>query len=293
LRALGAATVLAAALGPVGGVAAADLQASNPSQAVPLTQQLTGHLNPAGSFAYYRFTYPADGSVATVNMNVTPDDAALLQDVGFHVYGPDGRLIVTGGPQPGLQPDLSADVITTDASEKGDYIVQVFDYDPTRPADFTIWLNGVAMQPSTAAAPAPSTTAPTAPAAPAAPVAAQTPAAAQPGGAMKGQLGPGGTSAQYEFNYPGDDSVYTINLNITPNDPSVLELAGFEVYDPNGALVVKGGDQPGLTPNVLANVISRLPGRYVVKVFNYHPTSSIQYEASITTAPPPEDQTTT
>jgi hypothetical protein len=76
---------------------------------------------------------------------------------------------------------------------------------------------------------------------------------------------------------------------VTPDDPSVLQLAGFEVYDPHGELVVKGGAQPGLTPNVLANVITRTPGRYLVKVYNYNPTTAIDYEASITTAPPPAE----
>jgi hypothetical protein len=175
-------------------------------------------------------------------------------------------------------------VIDSDPSVKGDLVVQVFDYDPTRPADFTIWLNGVPIQPAPAAAAPTTAPAPT-------PTPSPSPAPTQPGasGAMKGHLGPGGSSAEYEFAYPGDDSVYTINLNVTPDDPAVLQLAGFEVYDPHGELVVKGGDQPGLTPNVLANVISRRPGRYVVKVYNYHPTSAIDYEASIATAPPPPE----
>ncbi|HEV8638685.1 MAG TPA: hypothetical protein VG370_31110 [Chloroflexota bacterium] len=281
-RALAAAAMLVAALGPVGGVAAADAQTADPAQAVPLTRQLSGHLNPAGSFAYYKFFYPADGSVATINLEVVPDDSFLLQNVGFHVYAPNGSLVASGGAQPGLSPDVSANVIDSDPSVKGDLVVQVFDYDPMRPADFTIWVSGVPVQPAPAAA-AP-TTAP-------APTPAPAPAPAQPGAAeaMKGRLGPGGSSAEYTFSYPGDQSVYTINLRVMPDDPAVLQLAGFEVYDPHGELVVRGGAQPGLTPNVAANVISRVPGRYLVKVYNYNATSAIDYEASIGVGRPPAE----
>jgi hypothetical protein len=75
-------------------------------------------------------------------------------------------------------------------------------------------------------------------------------------------------------------------MHVTPDDAFVLQNVGFEVNDPNGQLVVKGGAQPGLFNNVSANVISTLPGTYFVKLVNYDPQTPIDYSIALLTAPP-------
>src|SRR5688500_12979286 len=82
LRVLAAAMVVVAALVPASAFAA-DPMASSPSQAITLDREMSGALAPNG-FAYYKFFYPADGTVATANMNVVPDDVHLLGNVGFN-----------------------------------------------------------------------------------------------------------------------------------------------------------------------------------------------------------------
>lgn len=294
LRLLGVAAVVAATLAPGASALAADPQSGSPSGAIALDKRLTGQLGPGGTFAYYRFYYSADGSVATINLDAVPDDSFMLQQAGFHVYAPNGDLVVTGGAQPGASPDVSANVITSDPSKKGDYIVQIYNYDVSRPFDFTLWTAG-SVQPPTIVAPVPSSPPAAAPptATPAPTTPAPTPVPSTPGAptgvgseALTGRLAPGGTSAQYEFNYPGDDSVYTLNMVLLPRDPAVVDLAGFEVYGPDGSLVVKGGAQHGMTANVSANVISKLAGRYLVKVVNYHPSATVDYSIVLATSKP-------
>jgi hypothetical protein len=278
LRIFAVIAVLVAALAPASALAA-DPQASAPAQAIVLDRQMTGSVAP-NAFAYYKFFYPGDGTVATINMNVVPDDVHLLQSIGFNVYDPFGNLIVTGGAQPGLTPDISADVIDTDLAFKGDLVIQVYNYDLNRSFDYSIALNGVPQQPAPMPAPAPA-------AAPAPTTqATAAPAAADDANGNSGRLSPGGNFAGFEFNYPGDDSVFTLNMHVTPDDPFVLQNVGFAVYNPNGDLVVRGGAQPGLFNNISANVISKTPGTYFVQLYNYDPQTTIDYSIVLLTAPP-------
>src|SRR5262245_30078836 len=150
LRLLGVAAIVAATLAPGASALAADPQAGSASEAVALDRTLSGSLGPGG-FAYYRFFYPGDNSVATINLDVTPDDSFLLKNVGFNIYAPDGSLVVKGGAQPGLSPDVLANVIDDSPSAKGHHIVQVYNYDPSRSFDFSIWGTGSAQPPTTPA----------------------------------------------------------------------------------------------------------------------------------------------
>ncbi|HEY3080995.1 MAG TPA: hypothetical protein VGM69_13965 [Chloroflexota bacterium] len=115
-----------------------------------------------------------------------------------------------------------------------------------------------------------------------------TPLPARPAvpGPAAGTLGPGGTFAKVEFGYPGDGSVYTINLQVSPDDAGLLKNAGFIVYGPNGQEVVRGGAQPGKRPNVSANVINTRPGRYTVQIQNYDPSRTITYRLEVVAGAP-------
>jgi hypothetical protein len=288
--------------------------------------RLSGALDPAppggwaGSanrFAYYKFTYDGNNRLVTINMQIWPDDGTILDQSGFVLYGPKTAgnpsfTYVVGGPQPKLSPNLSGDLISQDA---GEYVIQVYNDSPVR-IDYQIWVNGLPAQPvaapAAAAAPAPAapSVAPAAPAGPAvvapapAPAAPSAPAPAPSTGATTGTQSGQGTdntvktgnnftgdlapnqSDIFQFDYPGDESVYTINVQMYPDDGGVLANAGFEVFTPNGTLQVKGGPQPKLQPNVSANVITRVPGTFTVKVFNNNPGVVVNYTVTLVTNPP-------
>jgi len=70
-----------------------------------------------------------------------------------------------------------------------------------------------------------------------APAAQPTPgtgALGQQQNSFKGHLaaGTGGHFALYEFNYPGNRAVYTINMQVSPDNPAGLQHSGFKVYGP-------------------------------------------------------------
>src|SRR5689334_19416240 len=56
-------------------------------------------------------------------------------------------------------------------------------------------------------------------------------------GTIQGHLGPGGRVANYPIFYPGDKSVYTINLQISPDDSALLQNAGFKVFGPQAGKI--------------------------------------------------------
>src|SRR5262245_18033092 len=91
---------------------------------------------------------------------------------------------------------------------------------------------------------------------------------------IRGRLLPGRT-AQYLFDYPGDGSVYTVEMQVTPD--SAVARAGFRVYAPDGRTQVIGGAQGGLQPNVAANVIGKVPGRYLLQAYNDNPGLPVDY----------------
>jgi 6-phosphogluconolactonase len=94
----------------------------------------------------------------------------------------------------------------------------------------------------------------------------------------------GGRTAQYQFDYPGNEAVYTVEMVMTPE--SVFDLAGFKVYNPGGSVHVSGGAQRGLVPNVVANVVSRQKGRFTVQVYNYSSEQSVDYQLRVVAGVP-------
>jgi len=100
-----------------------------------------------------------------------------------------------------------------------------------------------------------------------------------------------GRFAYYTFDYPGDRSVYTVNLKVTPD--RTMDLVGFRVYGPEPDRVyAQGGWQPGLDKhsdddvpttrwNVSANLINLTPGTYVVQVFDWEPKIPIDYQIDL------------
>jgi hypothetical protein len=99
---------------------------------------------------------------------------------------------------------------------------------------------------------------------------------------IRGTLGPG-QFVLLQVDYPGDESVFTVNAQVDPDDPALLEKAGFQVFQPNGTLQVKGGAQPKLRPNVSADIIGKTAGSYTVKVFNDNQNAAVSYSVTLAT----------
>ncbi|HZQ99311.1 MAG TPA: hypothetical protein VFC93_10905 [Chloroflexota bacterium] len=311
---LAGAGVLATSVLSSGIAFAADPQAASADQAVQLVDRpLSGHLDAGsgGHFAFYKFAYPADGSTATVNLMMTPDDPMVLQNAGLVILNPDGSTLVKGGQQPHLNPNVSGNVILNDPNRRGVYTVQVYNYNPTTPVDFTIWVTGIPMPPASAltttapaapVAPAPAIAAPGVPAPAPAPAIAPAPAPAagtndaperaiqlQPNGTETGTIegGTGGHFLYYKFDYPGDRSTVAINLEVTPDDATILSLAGFNIYGPTpGKNYGSGGAQKGLNPNVSGDLISNEGGTYTIQVYNYNPQTPISFTLTTSNLPP-------
>ena len=264
---------------------AADAQSASPDKPVDLIAPLQGKLaaTNTGNFAYYRFSYPGGGRIASINLQVGPEIPTVFLNTGFRVYGPrPGRIYATSGIQPGLSPNITADLVSDDA---GWYVVQVYNYGAQVPVGFTIWTTGLPIVPVTpvATAPtpvvAPSTTLP-----PAGPISinpqSNTPDRAIPlTRELSGHLhaGTGGRFAYYRFAYT-NGTVATISLRVTPNDSAILANVGFRVYGPaQGYIYATSGIQPGLTSNVSGNLTSGETGEYVVQVFNYNANAPIDF----------------
>jgi hypothetical protein len=286
--------VLALVLGMIFVPAAAQAshpQAATPEEAIALQGEMGGQFGPAtfgaGQFAYYTFVYPADGTTATVNMQVWPDDAAVLQNVGIKIFGPgQTTAYVSGGQQPGMRPNVSVDVISEDADDSGTYLVQVYSYDDTA-IDFSIWTSGVVGSPTTPVLALGGQAVALPIAAPIAQVLAPFFGGTGGPGVMPSQMtgmleaGTSGHFANYAFQYPGDAAVYTVNLQVSTDDALILEKVGFRVYEPNGKLVATGGAQPKMIPNVSANLISDVAGLYTVQVYSYEPNVNLAYTVSL------------
>jgi hypothetical protein len=224
-------------------------QAADP---VPLQPEQRGRLtgDRGGAFAIYRFFYPGEGDVSLelrVDQPGVPDAA-----VGMRLYGPSGE------------------VSDRKPRQRGEYTVQVHNYDPLLTADYT--LTAVGLPTPTAAA---ATTPPAA-----RPTATPDPGASEQ---LTGTLPPGGSQgrfALFEFDYPGDGSTYVIKLHVRPDRRDVTDRAGFKLYSPNGRLVLTGGALPGQQPNVVGDFSSRELGTYTVQVYNYGDVP-VEYEVSL------------
>jgi len=114
-------------------------------------------------------------------------------------------------------------------------------------------------------------------------------------GTIQGHLGPGGRVANYPIFYPGDKSVYTIDVTVSPGSVGIPDRAGFKLYGPQkGTVYLTGGAQVGLDPNVSGNLVGIDAGTYTVQIFNYSPDVAIDYELSLVAGPiPGEDQNKT
>jgi len=56
-----------------------------------------------------------------------------------------------------------------------------------------------------------------------------------------------------------------------------------------GRVYASSGTQPGMRPNISGNLINGEPGLFTVQVYNYDPTTPIEFEITgLQNDPPPE-----
>src|SRR5688572_21325934 len=192
--------------------------AQSADKAMMLTKPSGGVLAPSpdlqGNFAYFKVSHPGDWSALTINLQAWPDDAAVLQNVGFRVYGPSAdKLYGWSGIQSAMQPNISGDLIT---GEAGDYVIQVFSYDAQTAIQYTISTGGMMLAPPTTATVAVAGAAATRLTAPVSGQPASTTATNLNKGTLTASSDGQGRFALYQFTYPGDGSTYTVNVKITP-----------------------------------------------------------------------------
>ena len=84
-------------------------------------------------------------------------------------------------------------------------------------------------------------------------------------------LPPGGREFRYYgFPYAGDGSTVSVNLQVTPDDVTLLRNVGFQIYGPRFDMApMVAGPRPGLVPNMSRDVTGRFAGTYVVQIGNY------------------------
>lgn len=98
-------------------------------RAIVLSGPVEGTLrgDPAGSFHFYRFDYPGDGSAVRLDLSVDPPDAGPGLTSGAIVYGPTaGREYLRAGFENRPSPQSG----TFRSTEAGTYLVQVASYGP-------------------------------------------------------------------------------------------------------------------------------------------------------------------
>jgi hypothetical protein len=270
------------ALSLVTGAMAANADGKSASTALPLSGLATGSIagSSAGSYAFYTFGYPGDGSTGTLSYTISPNDPVTDNAVGVNIY--QGSTLLASGNGLGNPPGTGS--LAFSSTTPGPILVQVYDYGQGLPANFQLQVQGV---PGVA----PIATTPRSPAPAAASTSASTTAPAPTNGTadkpveLKGTLTgslPGSTAGSYAYftaPYPGDGSFQSVNVSFTPTGPDTANGVVVNVYQ-NGTQLesVAGNDNGSNTPgNLTIQYTSTTAGPIVFQIGNYNPSGSINY----------------
>ena len=104
-------------------------------------------------------------------------------------------------------------------------------------------------------------------------------------GAVRGTLPglAGGEHAYFNFDYPGGETGYTVNLQATPDNANPLARVGFRVYGPRwNDVYVMSSLRVGGSPNVIGKLPAGERGSYLVDLYNYAPVGQIDYQLWLT-----------
>lgn len=274
---LGAGLLLA--LGVAATAAAATPDGKTAATALPLslTAGASGSLtgSAAGSYAYYTFDYPGNGSVGTLAITVSPAEPTLENAVGATLYQAGLTLATMNAVSP--TPGMNA--VTFSSSTKGPVLIVVYNYDQGATATYHLALSGVAA-PSTTIAPTPTPSFGPSPTPLPAGATSNTPHALT--GSASGTLpgNPAGSFAFYTVDYPGDGSVQTVTLTFSPGGVNVgnaIVLSAFQ----NGTTLASLNGSHGTSPGVLPiSYSSTTKGPVLIQIANYNPSPTISYTIS-------------
>lgn len=207
----------------------------------------------AGSFNYYRVSYPGNSTDVRIQLSVSTYEVVRAGAVGFNVYSPNGRV-----DRGDWQADADCLEMTYQEEEAAELIVQVYNYGSSTIA-YSITATGLPQTSVVAETIAPTT---------GSDVATMPDPAAMVGGqgALLGNTG--GAVALYNLVYAGDESDRTVTLTYDPADPSFGSAFGLNIYAPDGSLVAQG-HHTDLYHVIQATLNNDVAGNYTIQVFNY------------------------
>lgn len=267
------------ALGVAATAVAATPDGKSAATALPLSLSagasgtLTG--NAAGSYAYYTFDYPGDGSVGTITINVSPAEPTLENAVGATLY----QAGLTLATMNAVSPTPGTNAVTFSSSTKGPVLVVVYNYDQGATASYRLALSGVTPV-STGPGPTPT---PSFGPSPTPLPAGATPRTATPldksaSSTLAGN--PAGSFAYYTVQYPGDGSVQTVTLNYSPGGADVGTAVTLSAFQ-NGVTLASLNGTHGTAPGVLPiSYSSTTKGTVLIQIANYNPSPTISYTIS-------------
>jgi hypothetical protein len=209
----------------------------------------------AGSFAYYSFEYPGNGSVITIELDMAPGDPAALQGLGFNVYGFNGYLIGSGTRSLNI---TDRKVLQWADQNRGPWLIQVYNYLDGVPATFHLGVQGL---PGPAPTPHPVM------------MPAEATSFSMASAALIGDRA--GNFHFYRVESGGDGSEVTLQLHYAPDDQWISNGFGLNVYAPrDGILVAQAGHETRFR--------LEWPGTYLVQVYNYVDGINVFYVLSRT-----------
>ncbi|NLG27475.1 MAG: hypothetical protein GX557_06165 [Chloroflexi bacterium] len=218
----------------------------------------------AGSFDYYRLSYPGNSTDVRIQVSVSPYSAIAERSAGFHVYGPNGR--VDSGD---WKSDDCVLEVTYQEEDPAELTIQVFNYGSS-PITYTIAVRGLSQV--TAETPVESSASET----------IEIDVATAPTASCQGALlgNPGGAVALHKFHYAGDESDCVVSLSIDPGDPCFGTAFGLNIFAPDGSLAARG-EHTDLYSVVQATLNSDVVGDYTAQVYNYTDGTMLYYTMEV------------
>ncbi len=239
------------------------------STSSPATGSLTG--SAAGSFEYFTFSYPGDGSVGTITINVSSTDPAVDNAVGVNVYQ-SGTLLATMNA---LGSPAGTNSVTFSSTTPGPVLVQVYNYQQGATVSFSLSLSGVTtMAPTTSAAPTATPTPTKAGSSASNPIKLTTSSS----GTLPGN--PAGSFVYYTVDYPGDGSTQSVTLSFSPAGADVANALIVNVYQNGNTLTSVQGTQAATLGQLTVSYSSTTAGPVLIQLANYNPSPTISYTIS-------------
>ena len=259
------------------------------STAIPLSASLSasGVLtgNESGSFAYYTFNYPGDGSQGTLTLTINPANPGTTQAVGVNLYQAGSTLLSMNAT--GSVPGTNSGAFSSTTA--GPILVQVYNYLSGQSASYTFAITGTTpvAQSSSTQIHSSSTTSPSpVVVVPATNIGGNTaetavllPASLSASGPLRGSAV--GSFAYYTFNYSGNGQIATFTLTVNPGDPATTNAVGVNLYQAGTTLLSMNAVSP--TPGTNSRTFSSTTaGPILVQVYNYLPGQNASFAFAIT-----------